>query len=536
MTWEALANLKGPPGPSHTFEISDFGAVSDGSTDDTDAVSDAVAAAVEAGGGTVLFPTGVTVIRPGAISLGHSDTEMLTQPSVILKGMGQDWRTTTGSNSLFTGSVLDFQGTALGQGVGCIETFGSGYMEITNLVLNQRGTAHTIPFVYSTATTLMITKTAFVGHSTKSQQTCDQDAIVLGNDVSADLFSSKDSRFQGYGTVIERCYFNRIRRAVYGRRASNGVVIRDNTIWNACGATSAEAAIEFRGVSVSAVTGFTVIGNLIEMTGYPYGIRIGQYTNGNNIVFNNFYDSHTMPSTAHVKIADTDANFNLIIAGYSPGEIPLIETDSTTNTVIDPHQSAYSIFPQRVSFPNPSVPVEFRNIKMTGGNTLNRVQPDEDQAENSALFMIQRSAADDVAPGQVVFHFMQDGHMRTYSSANVQWWYGNGRVQAVGGGNELNLNSGTGGHNITARGASLRFTHFSTGNELVRMRPSTHSSAIGAVQLTGTTGPLWTHGTGSPEGVVTASQGSMFTRTDGGAGTTLYIKESGAGNTGWVAK
>lgn len=46
----------------------------------------------------------------------------------------------------------------------------------------------------------------------------------------------------------------------------------------------------------------------------------------------------------------------------------------------------------------------------------------------------------------------------------------------------------------------------------------------------------WTSGTGSPEGVVTAAVGSLFTRTDGGAATTLYVKESGTGNTGWVAK
>ena len=47
---------------------------------------------------------------------------------------------------------------------------------------------------------------------------------------------------------------------------------------------------------------------------------------------------------------------------------------------------------------------------------------------------------------------------------------------------------------------------------------------------------IWTSDTGTPEGVVTAPVGSLFTRTDGGAGTTLYVKESGVGNTGWVAK
>lgn len=42
-------------------------------------------------------------------------------------------------------------------------------------------------------------------------------------------------------------------------------------------------------------------------------------------------------------------------------------------------------------------------------------------------------------------------------------------------------------------------------------------------------------GTGSPEGAVTAGVGSLFSRTDGGSGTSLYVKQSGAGNTGWTA-
>lgn len=43
-------------------------------------------------------------------------------------------------------------------------------------------------------------------------------------------------------------------------------------------------------------------------------------------------------------------------------------------------------------------------------------------------------------------------------------------------------------------------------------------------------------GTGSPEGVWAAPVGSIYQRTDGGAGTCFYVKESGTGNTGWVAK
>lgn len=52
----------------------------------------------------------------------------------------------------------------------------------------------------------------------------------------------------------------------------------------------------------------------------------------------------------------------------------------------------------------------------------------------------------------------------------------------------------------------------------------------------GATAPLIWSGTGTPEGVVTAPTGSVFLRTDGGAGSSYYVKESGTGNTGWVAK
>ncbi len=41
---------------------------------------------------------------------------------------------------------------------------------------------------------------------------------------------------------------------------------------------------------------------------------------------------------------------------------------------------------------------------------------------------------------------------------------------------------------------------------------------------------------GNPEGTVIAPPGSMYLRTVGAPAATLYVKESGAGDTGWVAK
>lgn len=49
-------------------------------------------------------------------------------------------------------------------------------------------------------------------------------------------------------------------------------------------------------------------------------------------------------------------------------------------------------------------------------------------------------------------------------------------------------------------------------------------------------GNTMTTGSGSPEGVVAALPGSIYLDRNGGPGATLYVKESGTGRTGWVAK
>lgn len=63
------------------------------------------------------------------------------------------------------------------------------------------------------------------------------------------------------------------------------------------------------------------------------------------------------------------------------------------------------------------------------------------------------------------------------------------------------------------------------------------SSATFLVPITlGVNGPTIRGGANTPEGAITANVGSLYLRTNGGANTTLYVKESGTGNTGWVAK
>lgn len=73
-----------------------------------------------------------------------------------------------------------------------------------------------------------------------------------------------------------------------------------------------------------------------------------------------------------------------------------------------------------------------------------------------------------------------------------------------------------------------------------------HRRSYGSIDVSGdeTTAPpffyqdgtMFFWGDGSPEGQRPATIGSVYYRTNGSAGTSIYFKESGTGNTGWVAR
>lgn len=111
-------------------------------------------------------------------------------------------------------------------------------------------------------------------------------------------------------------------------------------------------------------------------------------------------------------------------------------------------------------------------------------------------------------------------------------------------------NSGTYGSNLTllAKATAVGnkagvFRRVSAGQTARLITAETHDGATdlfavdkdGIIDRLNSTDLKITAGTGSPEGVVTAPVGSVFYRTNGAAGTTMYVKSSGAGNTGWIA-
>lgn len=76
-----------------------------------------------------------------------------------------------------------------------------------------------------------------------------------------------------------------------------------------------------------------------------------------------------------------------------------------------------------------------------------------------------------------------------------------------------------------------------TGTDIGRLIPALYDVLRRIVAaINGADDALVMRGTGSPEGVTAASVGRLYVRTDGGVGSTLYVKESGTGAAGWAAK
>lgn len=103
------------------------------------------------------------------------------------------------------------------------------------------------------------------------------------------------------------------------------------------------------------------------------------------------------------------------------------------------------------------------------------------------------------------FGFTGDTGTGFYLSATGQMGYASSAANGGAGGNVLLLK----GDRITLNGNRISWDASETIHDLT--------------------------GSGSPEGAVTAGIGSIYRRSNGGSATTLYIKESGTGNTGWVA-
>jgi hypothetical protein len=145
--------------------------------------------------------------------------------------------------------------------------------------------------------------------------------------------------------------------------------------------------------------------------------------------------------------------------------------------------------------------------------------------------------------GQINVGLTAGGAFHTYHPTNPALLHPTSSVNTIGGTPKLSFGDGT-----AAPVDAIWYNNSADWRHSFSLSPSTdnaralgastrrYSNIYSATFRPGAGAVAWTSGAGTPEGTVTAPVGSLYTRTDGAADTTLYVKETGAGSTGWVAK
>lgn len=449
-----------------TFDVRGYGTVdTTGTNDSSDAVTAAIAAAYAAGGGVVEFPVG-TIRIDDQITMPNDGATPAKQPTIMLRGKGCHW--SGRGTAIVGGTVLDlrYDGTQ-----GKVRTNGLGLLVVEHLTFTDEDGTDT-PFLYTTNTTLHVRDCGFMG--TKNGELCDQDAIICGGTTATEGGNGWDDGFQGYGTVIQNNYFNKIRRAVYGRVFFNANVVRDNTVWSGAGSNLVGGAcFELDGDTTNVTSGNVFTGNLIEMTNYPYGFKVAD-AQRNTFAFNQFYDPDAGTSLAAFRF-ETTGKENLVLMGFKAGTLTAVSDASTdgtapTNTVVAAEQGQTSYFRQGTHFTNKDIDTEIRRAKFIGGDTKTTVQPAEATGTESAtLFRILRSAAEATNPSASIFAVQQNGTItvRGANAGNVNFQDadGNNYTQftnagrkwvGTGTGGAMEINTGTGGSTFTLRAINMR--------------------------------------------------------------------------------
>ena len=500
--WTSLASAD-----ATRVDVRTFGAVGDGVTDDTPAVQAAINS-LAALGGVVVIPEGHYIIDGQIVLPNYQHVSgILRQAPIKLEGAGAYLAPRSESDlTPERGSILDLR---YGDGPK-IATYGLGMLEATGVTF-----AHLAmdvddePFIYTTGTTLHIHDCAFYGRLGGLGQ-AGNDAIVLGGTDPADPGGADpNAPFQGYGTVIRDNFFNRIRRAVYGRVFANGVAFYGNTIWSGCGTDLPDgAAIEIDGdpdgLSSQSASGWYVAGNLIEMVNYPYGIKIRE-SQRNAFIANNFFDPGAVVQ-AHYRFEDS-GKLNYVLAGFHEDDKPFVEDHAIGNarsTVVDFHQNRESVYAQRQRFLN-GVYLEPGQDAPYGPRLVS----------NGGAELTYQLTNDD---GMVVSYTPSGG-------SSMPLW----RVRDLGGGviaqelqgTDARIRNGSGAVSIQSQTGS----HLELGNVAGQgMRIED-----GQLEFT-TTGVEFLSGNGPP--TADAPNGSVYLRADGGAGSTFYVREAGV----WIAK
>jgi hypothetical protein len=257
------------------------------------------------------------------------------QPPGGILGYGGHWDGQWGGTLKAGGSILATSCTTNP----AIFTAGTGaflLQDLTFLMMTPDG----VYLFEPTNTTLFAMRGSVSGRPSKSATTCTQKVFKLGGS-STTVGTSPNAPFQGYGTVIEDWYFDRINHSVEDGEYANGFILNRLTHSNTCGSTSSGDSPVFLSQAGNVNARLTDI--VMEDKGGYAGGYVVTLSGWQNVVVDNpicapdpagTYGGVSYPGSSNaglVHMTNGAAN-NEVRAGYraNPLGVPVIVEDSAS--------------------------------------------------------------------------------------------------------------------------------------------------------------------------------------------------------------
>jgi hypothetical protein len=512
---------------AQNVSVKDFGATGDGSTDDTTAIQ----AALDSGALEVVFPAGGTYIVNGGL--------ISNQAGQVIRAYGATIKL---KNSASTKGMLRLNGA------------GSSVMGGTwdGNKANGNGTTGSFPADLYTSWNIFVFADRCTVRDCYSINTYGM--FCNGGTVSDTLFENNTIRnTQGYGLFLSTGSVNSYRNRAIGNNIdmSEGGVFGQGILFTGAGGTiavkqfdweisnntvigSQDAAMADQGINLGVRGSRGIVSNNITrygamgwseggtdtvITGNSFLDMVGSVRYGIEISGGNTTVSGNVVSNAinGVIISGTLANFdNLCITGN--------RIQSTRDGIR--LQVGAGAASNNISITGNNITTDLRGV-ITTGDVVNLtiasnviVGPGSGTANSRGVYLENPPADAYVSvQGNTIASFQRACGVYSASALAVNKLYATG--------NNISNDTGSSSRAWSFEGLATMGIDviFAWGPTNIGLRENRLDGEI-----------KFNISTGSPEGVVTASVGSLYLRSNGGANTTLYVKESGTGNTGWVAK
>ncbi len=549
----------------------DYGVLGDNSTDNTAALNTLITSVNTAGGGTIQFQDGKTYLYGRSPALGGSAASIVMKSNVTLRG-NATLKLRNGICTDVTGSYfpvycsaisnfkirdLTFEGnsanntTALvadiitmsgcenGQVLNvtindCVDS-GIMYSDNTNCLIDGvrlngardlgfylNDTSNGTIATENTVTNCHINGAPNGGIALKRGA---QKFIVTNNTIyncgNGITMEQGAAAFFGHDSIIAN---NRIRHIGYiGTTNFYGIDLR-GCDYVQCANNRIEDVVNY-GINLAAARWTTVIGNVISHTTGTLadGIRVQDYPSlittygtSQTIISNNIVTDVTGDGINFVASASGTKNQYLTVTGNQ--FLGCARDGIETNANLDSVTISGNLFQGTIT--DSSVNASATLISWWGNRRLNGTGtvPTTSGAnmQNGDNFLsggsVTLGTSTSVVSAASTIPMYLRGAVSNNSSA-VGVWLGNSTTLSTAGG---------------------RIAGFTTDTPQTHASPQAYIDIDGSYEFAAAGNKLMS-GTGAPEGVVTAPVGSIWLRTDGSTSTTHYRKETGAGNTGWVA-